>query len=73
MRRSSKKFDYAVGKFYFTLKGSPSNITMHRNSKDEAEQAYIKYFSLGKQMEWHGKWNGKKFEETKPPMEKKKE
>ena len=73
MRRSTKKFKYKKYKYYFTLKGSPMNITMHRNFKIEAEQVYIKYFELGNEMEWHGKWNGKKFEETEPPIEKKEE
>ena len=66
--RSSKKFDYGEGKYYFTLKSSPSNITMHRKSKEEAKETYKKYYNLGKDMEWHGKWDGKKFVESTAPV-----
>lgn len=69
MRRSTKKFDYVTGKYYFTVKGTPGNITMHRNNKIEAHQVYSNYFKLGKAVEWLGNWNGKKFEETKPPTD----
>ena len=65
--RRSKKFDFGVGKYYFTLKSSPSNITMHRNTRGEAELTYKKYINLGKDVEWHGKWEGKKFSETGNP------
>lgn len=70
MRRSSKKFDYGQGKYYFTIKTTPNNITMYRNTKEEAAQAFKKYFSLGKHVEWLGKWEGKKFMETSPPVKK---
>lgn len=65
--RRSKKFDYGEGKYYFTLKSSPSNITMHRNTKEEANMTYKKYVDLGKDVEWHGKWDGKKFIESGVP------
>ncbi len=65
--RSGKKFDYAEGKYYFTIKTIPNNITMHRKSKEAASEAFIKYHSLGKTVEWQGLWNGKKFIETGSP------
>ena len=70
MRRSTKKFDYAEGKYYFTIKTSPSNITMNRTTKEEAHQAFKKYFDLGKTVEWLGKWAGKKFVETTAPAKR---
>ena len=70
MRRRTKKFDYADGKYYFTIRSTPNNITMHRNSKTEAHQAFKKYFNLGKDLEWLGRWEGKKFVETTPPVKK---
>ncbi|HFA50019.1 MAG TPA: hypothetical protein ENJ95_13505 [Bacteroidetes bacterium] len=70
MRRRGKKFDYAEGKYYFTIKTSPNNITMSRNTKEEAHQVFIQYFQLGKTMEWLGRWGGKKFAETTPPIKK---
>ena len=68
MRRKTKKFDYATGKYYFTIKSVPNHITIHRLSKGEAHLAFKKYFNLGKNMEWLGKWEGKKFVETTPPV-----
>ncbi len=68
MRRSTKKFDFADGKYYFTIKTTPSNITLSRTSKKEAQQVFKKYFDLGKTMEWLGRWEGKKFVETAPPV-----
>ena len=65
--RSGKKFDYAEGKYYITIKTSPNNITMYRKTKAAAREAYIKYDSLGKTVEWQGRWNGKTFTETSPP------
>ena len=70
MRRSTKKFDYGVGKYYFTIKTTPNNITMYRNTKTEAQEVFKKYYNLGKTMEWLGKWEGKKFVETTPPIKK---
>ena len=71
MRKKTKKFDFAEGKYYFTIKSTPNHITIHRESKVEAHQAYHKYFDLGKKMEWLGKWEGKKFIETTAPAKEK--
>ncbi len=68
--RSRKKFDYAEGKYYFTIKTTPNNITMFRTTKEAASEAYQKYNSLGKTVEWQGRWSGKKFSETTPPTDK---
>lgn len=68
--RSGKKFDYAEGKYYFTIKAIPNNITMHRLTKESAREAYLKYLSIGKTVEWQGRWEGKKFGETTAPSRK---
>ncbi len=63
----SKKFNYGVGKYYFTVKSMPNNITIFRKTKQAAEDAFKKYIILGKECEWHGCWDGKKFDESTPP------
>ncbi|HFA49317.1 MAG TPA: hypothetical protein ENJ95_09900 [Bacteroidetes bacterium] len=67
MARSRKKFDYGEGKYYFTIKSIPNNITMHRDTKEAAQEAYRKYKAIGKTVEWQGRWGGKKFAETTAP------
>ena len=69
--RSGKKFDYAQGKYYFTIKAIPNNITMHRNTKEAAQETYLKYVSIGKTVEWQGRWEGKKFADSAAPSRKK--
>jgi hypothetical protein len=69
--RSMKKFDYSKGKYYLTIAASPSNVTICRESKKAALDAYNKYCDVGKKTEWLGKWDGKKFLETTVPSEKK--
>lgn len=55
------------GKYWLTIRSNPNNITLYRKTKDAAILAYQNYRNLGKDCEWHGKWNGKKFEEATPP------
>lgn len=55
------------GKYYFTVKSSPNNILIYRKSRQAAEYAYMGYVKAGKECEWHGQWDGKKFLENKPP------
>ena len=65
MARSSKKFDYSKGKFYFNVKsavGPP--ITINRSSKDEAIEAFSRYLRASKECEWLGQWDGKNFTAT---------
>ncbi len=57
------------GKYYFTIKSNPNNITIFRNSKRSAVDAFMKYYRLGKEVEWLGKWDGKKFIENSPPAQ----
>ncbi|MEM7106183.1 MAG: hypothetical protein AAF502_23840 [Bacteroidota bacterium] len=60
--RKRKDFTYGVGYYYFTIITTPNHITMHRKNRREAEETYKKYKAIGKNVEWLGKWNGKKFE-----------
>ncbi len=66
MRRKSS-YSYRKDAYYFTIKSSPRDITMFRDTKKAAAQTYGYYESVGKRIEWLGKWNGKKFEETTIP------
>lgn len=62
--RKKKGFEYGTGKYYLTILES-SNITLFRNSREEAVKTYQHYRSLGKSVEWHGLWNGKVFTDDK--------
>ena len=64
--RPKKHYKMATGKYYFTIKSTPNNITIYRNSKKAALLAYQQYEEVGKEIEWLGKWNGKKFEDQNP-------
>jgi hypothetical protein len=63
----TKKFNFGEGKYYFTVKSVPNNITIYRKNKEAAVAAYRRYVQLGKDCEWHGCWNGKQFTESSPP------
>lgn len=62
-RRSTKRFDYGEGIYYFDIKkGFNNNITIKRTSKEKAIEAYTMYLRTQKDnCHWLGKWNGKKF------------
>lgn len=57
------------GNWYFTIKSIPNNITIYRKNKETAVEAYRKYQRAGKEVEWLGKWDGKKFTESSPPAQ----
>ena len=65
--RKRSSFEYGEGKYYFTIKSSPNNITIHRKEKATAIAAFIQYKEAGKEVEWLGKWNGKVFVESSQP------
>lgn len=65
--RPNKNIALGKGKYYFTIKSTPNNITIFRNSRKRAEDAYLNYQKIGKDCEWLGLWNGKKFEDTTAP------
>lgn len=62
--RVKRNFEWGKGKYYFTIKSFPTNITIYRKTKDAAKLAFMRYKQVGKDVEWHGKWNGKEFTET---------
>ena len=65
MSRRRKGFEFGEGNFYFTIKTSPRNITIHRKDKNEALRMYNYYASNGKDIEWLGMWDGKQFVDEK--------
>lgn len=67
--RNNKKFDYGKGKYYLTVNSIPNNITLSRDNALTALNTFKKYDAVGKQVEWLGQWNGKKFVETNLPKE----
>ena len=65
---AKKKFDYGQGIFYFNIRtGGQSSITIKRTKKREAVDSFHSYKGLGKEVEWLGKWDGKKFIESGMP------
>ncbi|MEN0007043.1 MAG: hypothetical protein AAF798_23030 [Bacteroidota bacterium] len=62
-----KNFTMGKGNYYFTVKSIPNNITIYRKTKEAAAQTYRNYIKVGKDCEWLGKWDGKKFTESSPP------
>jgi hypothetical protein len=62
-----KNFTMGVGNYYFTVKSIPNNITIYRKTKEAAVMTYRQYVKVGKDCEWLGKWDGKKFQESNPP------
>ena len=64
-RRSTKKFDFGKGIWYFNInKGYNNNITIKRTSKEKAVEAYMSYMKTqAGNCEWLGQWDGKKFVE----------
>lgn len=65
-----KHFTLGVGKWYFNIRTGQQNITMSRAEKKDAVYAYLNYLELGKDCEWLGRWEGKKFSETTAPTNK---
>lgn len=62
--RVKRNFEWGKGKYYFTIKSFPTNITIYRKTKEAASLAFMRYKQVGKDVEWHGKWDGKEFTET---------
>ncbi len=66
-----RKKSFAMGKgvFYIKVKTGPTKITIKRKEKKDAIDAYFSYVKIGKEVEWLGKWDGKKFQENETPTE----
>lgn len=62
-----KNFTMGEGHYYFSIKNGQQNITMYRKTKQAAVDAFQNYVKVGKDIEWHGCWDGKKFSESNPP------
>jgi len=41
--RQRKSFNYETGKYYFVIKSIPNDIKLHRLTKAEAVDAFLKY------------------------------
>ena len=64
----AKKFDYGESIYYFNIRSTgQSSITIKRKDKKQAIQSFLDYKHVGKDVEWLGKWDGKKFQETTTP------
>ncbi len=65
----AKKFEYGEGIYYFNIRnGGHNSITIKRKDKEDAINRFLSYKSLGKDCEWLGRWEGKKFVETSQPQ-----
>ncbi len=63
-----KNFSLGQGNYYFTIRtGGNSGILIKRQKKEDAVHSYLSYIKVGKDCEWHGCWDGKKFTESSPP------
>ncbi|MEM6967567.1 MAG: hypothetical protein AAF573_22575 [Bacteroidota bacterium] len=63
--RRRKKFPKKIGVYFFEIKmGYNNTITIFRKSKKDAIQAFKNYIKQKKDIQWLGKWDGKKFIET---------
>jgi hypothetical protein len=57
-----KGFKMTEGVYYFNISGGyNNNITIFRNTREEAENAFSNYQKQHKECEWLGQWNGSKF------------
>jgi hypothetical protein len=66
--RPNKNISLGKDKYYFTIKSTPNNITIYRSTRKAAADAFLNYRKIGKDCEWLGKWNGKKFEDSTTPV-----
>ena len=62
-RRSTKRFEYGKGIYYFNIRTSANNaVTIKRKNKKQAVDAFAGYLrTQGDKCEWLGKWDGEKF------------
>ena len=63
-----KNFKMGEGKYYFNVRNGQQSITIMREVKKQAVDAYLGYQQKGKDCEWLGCWNGKSFDESAAPV-----
>jgi len=54
--------------YYFVIKSPTKETTIRRATKQAALNAFQHYLSLGKELEWQGKWTGNAFQDTETPV-----
>ncbi|NJL74183.1 MAG: hypothetical protein HC892_03210 [Saprospiraceae bacterium] len=59
-----QKYAIGTGKYYFNVHGETAVILIHRDTKEEAIQGFLRYKRSGKSCEWLGLWNGNSFIES---------
>ena len=62
-----RNYTMGIGKYYFQIKSGQQNIIMNRDTKQAAVDAYLKYKKIGKNAEWLGRWEGKKYSDKGTP------
>lgn len=65
-----RNYTMGIGKYYFQIKSGQQNIIMNRDTKQAAVDAYLKYRKIGKNCEWLGRWEGKKYSDKGAPSAK---
>ena len=65
--RRKKSYTMGEGNYYFNVKSGHQMITIYRNEKKAAVNAFKNYIKVGKDVEWLGCWDGKDFKETTSP------
>ena len=63
----TKHYKMGAGLYYFNIKSGIQNIVISRNTKKEAVNTFYMYKKVGKNPEWLGCWDGKKFQESSTP------
>jgi len=56
-----------VGIYYFNIKSGIQNIVISRAAKIDAINTFLMYKKVGKDAEWLGCWDGKRFQESTAP------
>lgn len=63
-----KNFKMGEGKYYFNVRNGQQSITIMREIKNQAANAFLSYKQMGKDCEWLGCWNGKSFDDSTAPV-----
>ena len=66
-----KNYSLGIGKYYFSVRNGGNGIMIKREKKEDAMYAYESYRKIGKDCEWLGRWDGKKFTSSNSSEKKK--